>query len=568
LILFSLDKPEVPIDFKLLESSSNSVQLSWISGSNGGENSTYLLNVNQTVNLTTITDDFKADSPDWESQLNVVEIKGLQPMQSYEFKLLAYNSIGSSDYTETVYVKTKKPSLKPDKLPNIQNAQFNELREAICFDLEPNNEVLFKKYMTNQQLRDLIIKIDVDLNENKAEEENNSSSTIQTRSTNESSESDVKTYLISLNKLKYGQNCILYSQLVELDFQLRNMSSNIRLLNQQLAAQKRRKVFQLNQNLSPQYAFNKQPQTVRYSLVNNIYEFKKSFSVNISLCYMNDSSICAEKTPVYDYNADFSTYVTLIAIGCSAIFIFIVLLLASLCCCCCRPQNKANKQNDVNSKLVIKSFPILSAQQQSNNFDYCEGVLKSSHQNILIGMNGAHSSSSSSSSSSSNYNINSAESNKNYRNEASIIYEAHKYVQNASSLGTVESDVSSSASIENKTVTTSNGKSSSSHSPFTILNESNQINGYFSPVATSSFTQGIVTSKPPLQQASKSNQGMLYNGSNNWYVKAPQQQTLQMKQTSKTNDVASSSSTTSSNTDSYTAPILNLHKKLVYEVIV
>ena len=191
-----------------------------------------------------------------------------------------------------------------------------------------------------------------------------------------------------MNKLKYGQNCILYSKLVHLDWQLRNTSRQLsQYLSSVAQADPRKKVFVLSSSLglaqtqsyssiassasSPSFS---SAEATRGSVENfgrNFFEFKRMHTVNISLCYKNDSSVCADKATVYDFNPDFSTYITLIAIGCSAIFIFVVLLVASLCCCCCRRKTKPAKpaaKSDINSKLVISSFPIISAQQKSKIF--------------------------------------------------------------------------------------------------------------------------------------------------------------------------------------------------------
>ena len=125
--------------------------------------------------------------------------------------------------------------------------------------------------------------------------------------------------------------------------------------------------------------------------------------------------------------------------------------------------------------------------------------------------------------------------------------------QNSSSLATVESDVSSSTSLENKTNSGQSTKqSSANHSPFTLHTESG-VNSYFTGVSSSSYAQQNKGSlrhshqtKPPT---------IVYSGSNNIYVKAYQTSAQHLK----------------SNTDNesgYSTPISNITKKLVYEVIV
>ena len=522
--------------------------------------------------------------------------------------MLAHNLLGYSESSQTAKTKTLKTSLKPDKLPVIQNAQFNEIREAICFDVEPSNEFLLKNYFSNQQLKDIVVKIDININDEvlsvgaqELTRPNKTYSLInkpkQTVATStfrsaldEPQKQQTKTYMISLSKLKYGQNCILYSQLVDLDAQIRN-SSSIRhqhLLGQSSLSKKKR-IYSLNpqpssisasqisssssnliSSLFTTASLKPMPSAkVSYDINNaaNFYDFKRLHKVNISLCYTNDSSICAEKVAVFDYNPDFSTYITLIAIGCSAILIFIVLLIASLCCCCCRRRtNSKAKQGlrkaDLNSKLVIKSFPIIAAQQA--NFDYSDSSTKSSQQHILNGSSGSHSSGSSSSSylraeKSYYHHEHAGVYDANMQSKYTTTYKMDYGIKNPPSVATVESDASSSASIENKTSSTSNGKSSSSHSPFTILPDTTTNYFMSSPYSNASH-------RPQMNGMGSHKKTLVYNSSNNMYIKA-YQQSHQSQNGIK--PIAHQQQSSDERAESgYSTPINNISKKLVYEVIV
>lgn len=119
-------------------------------------------------------------------------------------------------------------------------------------------------------------------------------------------------------------------------------------------------------------------------------------------------------------------------------------------------------------------------------------------------------------------------------NEKYFYQNSHVY-NFGQTLGTVknaESDTVSSSSLENKTASTSNGKSPSNNSPVTVEGD-NQMFNY---------------SKPKT---------LLYNGSNSIYIKTYQQQ-------SSKNDNSDSGFTTPVNPTNNTT----LGKKLVYEVIV
>lgn len=472
--------------------------------------------------------------------------------------------MGSSEYSPSVKTKSLPTNFKQEHLPEISNAQFNEIREAICFEIE---QIIDRSLRIDREtgLKDYVVKIDLNINDEIFYKESN----LRNISTNLPKQSN-KTFLFNLNKLRYGQNCISFSQLTELDWLLRN---NTTFLQQISGRKKQSNVFAINSALAlnyPKIAFSKSQDSVAKieSIGRNFYEFKRLHQVNLSICFSNDSAICSSIIRVKDYTPDFSTYITLIAIGCSTIFIFIVLLLASLCCCCCKRHQtiKSPHKTDFNSKLVIKSFPIVSNQQGS--YDFSDSSYKSSQQQIFNGSSVA----SSHCSGSTTY---SRANEKMFYHDEHHLFEANvptKYVsnpykidfnQNFSSVATVESDASSSSSIENKTISTSNGKSSTSHSPYAVSAE-NQSNSYFSSASSYSAAMNSQEShtlgKP---------QTLVYNGSNNIYIKTYQHQPQQSQQRNLFTNISNNESLESG----YSTPInttnsTTLNKKLVYEVIV
>ena len=280
----------------------NSVQLSWLSASNGGENSTFVLTINQTLNFTTFTED------DSESRFHLIEISGLQPQQTYDFKVSASNSLGSSDSTKSVRVSTLRTALRSKKMPDIQNAQFNEIREAICFDLEPH-------FFGSEKLSDLFVKLEMSFNE---------AGVVNQTSMPKETASQTKTFLVNLSKLKYGQNCVHYSKLIQLDWQLRNASRqlNYRLSSAASSGDSRKKSYVLNSSLGmaqsqsyvtvAAFASKSSQEDLRNAVVSNFgqnfYDFKRLNAINVSLCYKNDSNVCTEKAVVYGKIDVFSLY--------------------------------------------------------------------------------------------------------------------------------------------------------------------------------------------------------------------------------------------------------------------
>lgn len=83
-----------------MEVTANSVQLSWLSGPNGagGENTTYVITINNLVNVTSVVDHFARsddseeeendDDEDIESRFNMIEIRGLHANQVIRFDLI------------------------------------------------------------------------------------------------------------------------------------------------------------------------------------------------------------------------------------------------------------------------------------------------------------------------------------------------------------------------------------------------------------------------------------------------------------------------------------------------
>ncbi len=324
---FSKDKPETPNNFKPTDLTSTSVKLSWLAGSNGGDNATYIININRLYNLTTYVDVSSKNDPDpdsVENRLNLIEIRGLESDKVYEFKILAFNSLGSSEFGQLIRVTTPRTQLESTRLPKVLNAHFNEVHEAICFELSES----FQRLPAD----DYMVKIDISLNDelvsaaqdliklNNRSSNGNSPLFSQQRSlslkqfqstldTLSNQQVKSKTYLVDLSS---AHNCILYSQLVNLDYQLR---ANTTISNKQFALKKSAftpVVYNLHAIMSNSASqstaslpivssiYSKYNSNSRVeSLVKNFFEFKKFHKVNVTLCYKNDSSICADKINVY-----------------------------------------------------------------------------------------------------------------------------------------------------------------------------------------------------------------------------------------------------------------------------
>jgi hypothetical protein len=437
----------------------------------------------------------------------IVVLKGLNAEENYAFRLLAFNSLGTSDFTQTLHIQTPKPTYQHEKIPSIEHAQFNDIRESICFDLEPNAEFMLNNdinsFQNNQMLRDFTLKIQLKRNMFAADGskrptmnqrpaatnfnpftyyssfKNNQSNAFQTNVEKTSLPihgviNETKTFLINSYRLKFGRNCISYSQLLAIDAHQRNTTLHNQLDNKNIdnEDEKNKRVYILVQNLKNQKETESEDSSLLKQSDNditthseasfylvlsttalpilsnssdsllttadyqtalfgrNFFDFKRYNDLFISVCYSEDLEVCQQKVNVSDKRGDLSTYITLIAVGCAAILIFIALLIGSICCCCCRRRIDKKKQQKLrqhlqtqqqlqnnHKKTVIKGFPIVTIQPKSKlfsffriknqkkfkktiyflDFDFCESSMKSSQQHILKGNHETCSSNSSSS---------------------------------------------------------------------------------------------------------------------------------------------------------------------------
>lgn len=561
--LHQKQRPEIPASLRIAERYANSMKLSWLAPPVTGENHTYVLNINGTFNLTMA--DLASDQ-----SIKHVEIKGLQPEREYTFKIMALNSIGESGFSESVRARTTKTKLQAAHLPDLDLAQFNDIREAICFDLQPKLEKL--------DLDGLVVKIDLNsalFSEYFASNDNKTKLS--------SVKSDPKTYLISLNKLKFGQNCILFPQLVEIDNQrellrgkpksdLFSGSYDLLTLNSTHKTSNIYTLKSLNEASGQQQQHTKMGQ-----LGKSFFEFKNTNRLNISICFMNDTQVCTEELTVNDYTSEFSMYITLIAVGCSAVLILVILLIASICCCYCCARRKQLRTELLKKKtgvpldqnLVIKNFPVLP-----KGYDYSDESTKSSQQHILNGSNEicSHSSSSSASGQNQYYQTSSSKIIDMYDpNVMQNRYYSQHGTQNTSSIATVESDISSSGN---------GSKSSTNHSPYTVMTDQNtpQYSQQQHQASMANSSYAAMTNGNKMKQQQQQQSSFIYNNGNANYIKAmaPYQTatlTQQMKQMH--HQFVNAASNQESPESGYSTPVTNTNgnpngtmKKLVYEVIV
>lgn len=341
-------------------------------------------------------------------------IKIIVIKKEYELKIMASNSLGSSEFSSPIRVLTQKSPLRVERLPTLSNAQFNEQRESICFDLEKpfsSSQIDYKSdHLTTAAINDFLVRVEIDLDEALL-----ANKTAESEEFRKISGSNRKTtYLVNLNRMKYGQNCVPYTQLIDADSQQRNESSSSLALASSSQHKRRHQSSPFNVVTLDSTAMMNSVDALRLDSNNapiareakfsnvdtfgyDFHDFIRLHRVNVSLCYANDSSICSQKIGVsgikylhfvswlifmnfnlkfftLDYNPDLSAYLTLVAIGCSAVLIIFILLIASICCCCCRrdtnvsggkrKQKGVGLKNDLNSKLVIKSFPIVTSQSK------------------------------------------------------------------------------------------------------------------------------------------------------------------------------------------------------------
>ena len=91
--------PDVPSDVKVWSSGSRSISVSWVEGFNGGSEQTFIVQYRESTSTkwTNIADVF--------SKLGLLTnhtavISNLEPKTKYLVRVLAYNKVGSNEFTD------------------------------------------------------------------------------------------------------------------------------------------------------------------------------------------------------------------------------------------------------------------------------------------------------------------------------------------------------------------------------------------------------------------------------------------------------------------------------------
>lgn len=236
---------------------------------------------------------------------------------------MAQNSLGHSEFSSPLQIKTLQSELSGENLPAVTSAQFNEQREAICFDLESSNSptidslidrsILTESSTTNEasassHMQDLLVRVEIDLDESLMLRMSTANTSVEEEE-KPKQQPHKKIYLIESNRLKEGQNCISYSQLIEVDYRAKNdsvkKSKNVVTLESGTA-------MMLTNGEDPSHsaashsdsgvdklrtAYSKYSSSVEY-FGYDFHDFIRLHRVNVSVCYANDSSVCSQKIGV------------------------------------------------------------------------------------------------------------------------------------------------------------------------------------------------------------------------------------------------------------------------------
>merc|ERR1712071_79576 len=166
------------------------------------------------------------------------------------------NSMGSSQYTRSISVTTKSAKQELEsadlhkysasdkfdhRMPRLENAQLDDIREAVCFDLIQNgnndNRFLSKDVVIRLDIESSVMAMIPEQQQRHENEEESSSNSFMMMSRDmrrslaktSSSENEKMNYFLPQHrvfklsnslKFKYGQNCVSFGRLVELDHRL------------------------------------------------------------------------------------------------------------------------------------------------------------------------------------------------------------------------------------------------------------------------------------------------------------------------------------------------------------
>ena len=370
LVVRRKSRPEAPRAVRASHVTSSSLVLTWSPGDNGGEASHYLLQVNGQLNLTVASDiaDTEADTSSSSTNGTMsIELRGLSALTDYHLTLFAYNSMGTSDPAPQAacLVRTTRTTNSVARLPLIRNAQFDEIREAICFELAPPPPPLFSTFMSAAaasvsavsssssnsnsnnkpiHLGDLLIQLQVSHVVAASPPPlflatgNRSQSQVEAANSDEENEVVLQdevaviphTISISLARLKYGHNCVLYSQLIEFEEANKFHNTitseyNVNTTNATATADQRRRIFYLSHAMNAvaaagagffssssnryvayhQFGRNKTSQSSSSAspaslwLSRSFADFKRNNRVNVSVCFSNETSVCGQDLVVF-----------------------------------------------------------------------------------------------------------------------------------------------------------------------------------------------------------------------------------------------------------------------------
>lgn len=279
--------PYTPGNFHVNETLSNSIRLFWDMPPFTGENVTFVLNINKDHNLTM----YSAYINQFDHEHQHIVISGLEPNTMYSFKILAYNTIGSSRFSNVTHIKTLPAKITSVNLPfKIGSALYDDIQEAICFEIE-NHGI---KASSNLIARlNIVNTADFQIYNGKLNELNSEPILF-----------NVEGY--RLLGRKKSECCILYSQITKLRY-----NQNMIILS----------------NAGPNLYLNNFNGPKIKAIGKSFHEFKNRNRINVSLCLAENTIICSKQIRVDHSQSILSIYMTLAAV-CTILLLVCLFMLA------------------------------------------------------------------------------------------------------------------------------------------------------------------------------------------------------------------------------------------------
>jgi hypothetical protein len=291
--------PTTPLNLRITETLTSSIKLAWDTPPFTGEKLHFILNINGRHNLT------MSSGTDFLEPIQLT-IDGLEPGSNNEFKILAYNSVGQSSFSQVVSEKTLPAYLDEANLPTVKVAAFDDVQESICFEIEATE----LNFTTG-----LVVQLNIV----------SASEYLLFHGQFKKMNSNPIQFKIEDSK-RNERTCISYLQIVSIE-------------------QEQQKMARISLNQTSMFDLFSVKRTTATSIIgDNFHRFKSLNKINVSICFAAMTSVCSDQVTVADPNSKLlAAYITSVIVVAAFLLVILIILLISKCVCSIKRLIKLKK---------------------------------------------------------------------------------------------------------------------------------------------------------------------------------------------------------------------------------